>query len=139
MMTDDKNLPPMTSDLPAPGGDPADTSLLPPQTSDASAPPFTLTPDQISALGLGNVAPGQTYNLTLKCTDTTDEGTTFDVESAEPAESGDADLGEESPAPDLGEPEPEAGPQEDTGPLGFTRRGKTPRAGLPDIKKLREV
>jgi len=132
-MLDDKNISPMTSDLPNPSAGAPDSSMSPPpENASADPAPFTLDPTQIAALGLGDCKIGESYDLKLRVTDADESGTSFEVESAAPSEG--EDTGEEgTEAPDDGDG------VKDTEGLGYSRKTKAPRAGLPDISKLRDL
>ena len=150
-MTD--NLPP-ESDFPSAGAD-NDTPELEQKS-------VQFTPDQLDALGFGNCEPGATFTVELaageKSGDGPDAGQSFDVISSAPS-SEDGEGGgagpEQSPgeSDDAGAPPPAildlldqlnnpgmpGGEPSDDSVLGFKRTPKTPRIGLPDSKKMRNL
>ena len=141
------------------------TPPAPDSPGDSAPESITLTPDQLSALGLDSLADGDTATIQLKASGGDETmGKTFDVVSSVP------DSADEKTAPDLSSPLDENTPPDESDPglpteppitddsvgesdgendgengdeeskmLGFTRKKKTPRAGLPDSKKLRDL
>lgn len=136
--------------MPAPDGGPLPSVAGPGPTNPlADAPeiggPLELTPEQLTALNLDGLAPGDTQTIVLKAQDAPEGGPpTFEVVSSEPvvgeppsANDQAPENGEEAPSPEGEEDAPPAEGDDMAG--GFKRKKKTPRVGLPDTKKMREL
>lgn len=137
--------------MPAPDGGPLPSVAGPGPTNPlADAPeiggPLELTPEQLTALNLDGLAPGDTQTIVLKAQDAPEGGPpTFEVVSSEPVVADDAGGKVGEPESGSGEPPGDTG-EEDAPPAegddmagGFKRKKKTPRVGLPDTKKMREL
>lgn len=117
---------------------------------------ISLTPDQMQALSLGDVHPGQIINIQLEYggdaapnspdSDMSaggDDGSSSDPNAPKVftvVSSTTETQDEAPPSPDeqeLPEDGGEASPEDKV--LGYARARKAPRAGLPDTKKMREV
>lgn len=123
---------------------------LPPSSPDempAQPKSISLTPDLKDALGLVDCKPGDVYTVELQAKDGSDgDAQSFDVLSSVPGDS-DSDApgmegGDEEPAPG-DEPPGDEPPTDDAGPsldsiLGYKRKPKSSREGLPDTKKMRD-
>jgi hypothetical protein len=144
MPSSDTNLPPLTSDLPSPGG--SNPLNAPDEATPGS---LSLTIDQLQALGLENCQPGDTYTIKITKSDSTDGEGIFDVDSVDEGGgddegmAGEPEAGESSvnPAPDDkgGTPPADANAGSDDSLIGYKRKAKKPREGLPDTKKLRDL
>jgi hypothetical protein len=118
---------------------------------------LSLTPDQLQALGLGDCQPGDKYTITLTKSDAGEGESVFEVDDVQPAEGaqspgGEAEEGEVEQPESIAEPgpgglNPTANDKSATPPvpgdsdnnlLGYERKKKKPRQGLPDTKKMRE-
>lgn len=156
MPSSDLNLPPMTpSELPSSEGN------NPLNAPDTDSGMLSLTQDQLQALGLEDCQPGDSYTIKITKSDAADGSDSFtvddvseDSDEATPGttEQGDAEqpspddegIPGESPAPDdkgaLPMNDSNAGSDsEDEKVLGVKRKKKSPRAGLPDTKKMRDM
>lgn len=147
------------NNMPAPGGPPPQPPAPAgpgPTNPLADAPPASgplqLTPDQMDALNIADLAPGDSQTICLKRSEAGEPGeggstgTSFEVVSSEP------DKGVE-PGPEEGEggapgPETEEAPEAEgeTTPDaesqmigGYARKKKKIREGLPDTKKMRDL
>jgi hypothetical protein len=161
MPLSDLNLPPMTpSELPSSEGH--SNPLNAP--GDANSGMLTLTDDQLSALGLEDCKPGDSYTIKLTKADSGGGDSSFEVDDV--SEGGDEDGGEMPGQADEGETEaPDADtdsgiPNESPAPddkgatppgeanagsngaeekmIGVKRKKKGARGGLPSTMKLRD-
>lgn len=134
------------SSLPLPASSPDGAPPISPD-SDAAPASLNLTPDQLDQLGLADCASGEVYNVQLKCTtageSSPDGAPQFEAvgpatpdDGSEPGGAADEGASAE-PVPPIDEP-PDDGDAESK-ILGYSRKKKAPREGLPDTKKMREI
>lgn len=144
------------SELPSPTGN---NPLNAPEAGDGGGV-LNLTPEQLEALGLQDCQPGDSYTIKITKADSADGNDAFTVDDV--SEGGD-ETGDETGQSAAEPPEPDsegvegegvapddkgAAPLEDANAgsngaeekvLGVARRKKSPRAGLPDTKKMRDM
>lgn len=108
---------------------------------DAGSGMLSLTSDQLSTLGLEDCQPGDSYTIKITKADSEGGDASFEVDDVK--EGGDeADAA--APAPDDASEAPTDEGAADSAPsesklLGYKRKSKPAREGLPDSKKMREV
>lgn len=114
---------------------------------------LSLTPDQLTALGIGDCAPGDTYNIQLKYSgddaasgapgpdgtapQDADAPKNFDVVSSTTETPDEGDTDPDAPTDQLGDNAPDDASSPEEKILGFKRSPKPPKTGLPDTKKMR--
>jgi hypothetical protein len=109
--------------------------------------PLELAPEQLEALNIADLAPGDSQTIVLKAQEAPEGGPpTFEVVSSDPVLSDDSGGDEDEsgsagePVSETPEPEPDAAPEEgDDMAGGFKRKKKPAREGLPDTKKMRDL